>query len=265
MTAQCNVIFQINPPQAVTLSWRGFNVAEHCIRISQPRQIDARAHRQPNPFPHARVDVEQLVFAASIVVDELDFAYAVMTELLEDIDATLDYLFDVAGIDKTGGAEIRWILFELAPNERALRLPVASDVAAKRIKAVDARAYDFLRQQRMMTRALAQCEKRFAIVGAENFLAEFVGELALERWLHDARVADLIRYLLGSLFANVIGSRNRDASLFALSIEQVLVEYSLDCIDIGKGKYEIPTEFACVTRDRKHPLVETWKQHRLLL
>src|SRR6185369_7852463 len=134
----------------------------------------------------------------------------------------------------------------------------------QRVEAVDAGAYDLLREQRVMARAFTQPEKVFARLGSQDFLTKLVCEFALKRRLHNAREADLTRDMFRALFADVERSRDWNPSLFALTIEQILVEDALDGLDIRKRKNEILAKLACVTRDRENPFIETRKQDRFL-
>src|SRR5258708_6197464 len=115
-----------------------------------------------------------------------------------------------------------------------------------------------------MARAFAQREKVFARFGSQDFFSKLVCEFALKRRLHNAREADLTRNLLRALFSDVVRSRDGNPSLHTLAIEQVFVEDALNSLDIRKRKNEILAKFACVTRDRKHPFIETRKQNRFL-
>src|SRR5262249_7528485 len=151
LAPQRNVVFQINPSQAVSLPGSSFDIAVNRIRIREPRQIDACANRQPNPFPHSRVDVQQLEIATWPVIDKLDFADPAIIKLFEDLNSALDDFIHITRVNETSGSEIRRVLLKLAPEKYPFCLAVAPHVTAQRVEAVDTRAHDLLDKQRMMT------------------------------------------------------------------------------------------------------------------
>src|SRR5262249_30572692 len=130
--SQGNIIFQICPANAVALSRSRFDLSIHGIGVSEIRQINACVNRQTNPLPDPRIDVQQFEIAAAFIVDKFDLADALIAELLENRNAALDNLFDIARIYQTGGAEIGRVLLQLASDKDAFRLAVAPDIATER-------------------------------------------------------------------------------------------------------------------------------------
>src|SRR5581483_2912512 len=127
---ELNVILQPNPFQIVYLAAGRLDVPVNSVGICEPNQIDARSDWETDPFPRSSIDVQQFVIAIAIIVDEFDFADSVVIELLQNIDAALDYFRYITRIDQATSAEIWRVLFQLSTDENSLRLPVSTDVTA---------------------------------------------------------------------------------------------------------------------------------------
>ena len=105
---------------------------------------------------------------------------------------------------------------------------VATDITAQRIETINARADDLLREQRVVRGTFTHLEKIFGGFDAKDLFAELVGEFALQSRFNNTGKFNFVGNLRRRRFADIKGSRNRDAARFAFFIEQVFIQDAFD-------------------------------------
>src|SRR5438874_9223468 len=115
----------VDPPKSAARIAGALRLADR-LAVCEPRQIDAARDWQPDPFPDARIHVEQQMLLSRWVPDELDLADAVVAERLEDRTPALDDFRDLLADNEASGAEPLGVLLELSPDERSADLAVRS-------------------------------------------------------------------------------------------------------------------------------------------
>src|SRR5437667_9577199 len=139
------------------------------LAVREPRKIDAARDGQPDPFPDARIHVEQQMLLSRWVPDELDLADAVVAERLEDRAPSLDDLRDLLADDEASGAEALGILLELSPDERSADLAVRSNIRAVRVEAARRHIDDLLGDAREVGRLAREPDQIGSVLGTEHF------------------------------------------------------------------------------------------------
>src|SRR5947208_2128735 len=221
---QC-VITLVDPAKSVA-RLAGTRRPADRLAVREPRKIDAARDGQPDPFPDARIHVEQQMLLSRWVPDELDLADAVVAERLEDRAPSLDDLRDLLADDEASGAEPLGVLLELSPDERSADLAVRSNIGAVRVEAARRHVDDLLGDAREIGRLARESHELRGVLGPEYLHPEAVVETTLLRRLDDRRIADLSRGRLRIVQRERL--RDRDAEMVRVRIEPALVEDGLD-------------------------------------
>src|SRR5207245_11180822 len=136
------------------------------LAVREPREVDAARDRQPDPFPHAWVHVEQQVLVALRIEDELDLADPVIAELAQDRRPSLHDVGDLLADDEAARTEALRILLELASHEGAAHLAIRSDVGAQRVEPAGRNVHDLLRHAGEVRGLVCEADGPARVLGA---------------------------------------------------------------------------------------------------
>src|SRR5438105_3409151 len=255
------VVTLVDPAHAVSQRARALAASDR-FAVREPRQVDAARDGQADPFPDARIDVEQEMLLPLRVPDELDLADAVIAIRAKDRRPPVDDLGDLFADDQTSRAESLGVLLELAADERAAHLAVRRDVRAERVEASRRNVDDLLRHARQIGGLGGKSHQLFDVLGAKDLHAEAIVEAPLLGWLDDRGVADLLRGR--SWILQGVRPRYRDPEMMRIGVEASLVEHRIDDRKLAERNAVTGLQLRAVPRHRKDPFVVRREEHRAL-